>query len=202
MFIKKAIAISVFLGLSSLPLLASATGILIRTNCVHPTRGEESCELEFPDPNDTDVWEIIWQDDVRTRIKLSDSSGIERWDPQSSQWSDSDSIGFCFERKCVHFPRAVLNSIYQQSAVLEIDCVDLALGEGTCRAEGVPETKGIRVYWPDNSIEHYRFDGAPFSMWSHSENGWINVSDFGMCFDQSCILFDAETLNQWNESAQ
>lgn len=202
MFLKKTIAIAVFVGVSSLPLLASATGIVIRTNCIHSVRGLELCELGFPDPNNTDVWDITWQDTVQTRIRTSEGSfGIERWNPQTNQWADSASVGLCFERKCLYGPSTLWNSVDQQIANMEIECLVPTGGEGTCQAEYVPETDGLRVYWPDNSIEHYRISGDPFLKWSHSENGWVNVVEFGLCFDRSCILFESDALNQWSENA-
>lgn len=201
MFLQKLMAIITIVGISNLPLLASAIEISIRTACLHPTQGEGVCEIEFPDPTDTDVWDVTWQDGMQTRVRMpSNRDVIERWNSQNNQWIDSFSMGLCFDRRCVHFPDNLWDSIEQETSRITIECSDPTLGESTCQAEYVPDTDGLRVYWSDGSIEHYRSSNEPFLKWSHAENGWVEVSNWGLCFDKFCLLFDTDAFNQWSDN--
>lgn len=200
MSLQKIMAIITIVGISNLPLLASATEISIRTACLHPTQGEGVCEINIPGFVDTDVWDIIWQDGMKTRIRIPDSGSIQRWNSKINQWVNSSSMGFCFDRRCVHYPGNLWDSINQETSRVTLECLDPTLGESTCQAEYVPDTEGLRVYWADGSIEHYRTGDEPFLKWSHAENGWVEVSDWGLCFDRMCLFFDSDALNQWSDN--
>lgn len=202
MFLQKLMAITTIVGISNLPLLASATGILIRTACLHPTQGEGVCEMEFPEPADTDVWDVTWQGGIKSRVRISDSGPMQRWNSQNNQWVDTSSTGLCFDRRCIHFPSVLVNSLEQQTSRITVECSDPTLSQSTCQFEYVPDTEGLRVYWSDGSIEHYRANGEPFLKWSHDDNGWVEVSNWGLCFDKFCLLFDSDTLNQWSQTKQ
>jgi hypothetical protein len=195
MFLQKLVAITTIVTISNLPSLASATEALIRTACLHPTQGEGVCEIEFPDFDDTSIWDVTWQDGTKTRIRIPDSGPIQHWNSQNDQWVDSSSVGLCFDRRCIHFPTALANSLEQQTSRITIECSDPMLDESTCQVEYVPDTDGMRVYWPDGSIEHYRTENEPYLKWSHAENGWVEVSNWGFCVDRFCLLFDSDVFN-------
>jgi hypothetical protein len=199
MFLQKLIAVTTIVGISNLPLLASATGVLIRTTCLHPTQGEGVCEIEVPDPANTYIWDVTWQDGIKTRIQLPDrtdrnSTPIQLWNSQNNQWVNSSSTGFCMDRRCIYFSSALANSLEQETSKITIECSDPTLGESMCQAEYMPATKGLRVYWSDGSIEHYRTDNNPFLKWSYAKNSWVKVSNWGICFDKSCVLFDSDAF--------
>jgi hypothetical protein len=205
MFPRKLLSVITTFGILCLPLSVSATKVLIRTDCLHPTQGEGVCEIELPNPSDSEIWDIVWQDKTKTRIKFSkqtdpENTPIRIWSSQSNQWVNSYIMGICFDRKCFHFPYAELAKSKRKNSRIKIECSSPTLFQGTCQIEDVPSTSGNRVYWPDGSIEHYRGffkENELFSKWSHAKNGWIKVSSLGFCVDKSCLLIDANTFNQW-----
>jgi hypothetical protein len=205
MAFKELIAIATIVGISSLSLSASATEIVIRTACLSPTQGEGMCELGV-DPANTNIWNITWQDGTKIRTRLSDrsdrnSTPFQRWNSQNNQWVNLSSFGFCLDRRCINFTSALLSALDRQASRITIDCLDPTLGDGTCQAEYVPSTDGIRVYWPDSSIEHYRFRGGGFPLkWSHAQNAWVRTPTWGICFDGSCLLFDSQAANPWRNN--
>jgi hypothetical protein len=199
------LTVTTLVGISILPLSTLAIEFLIRTACLHPTLGEGECEIGFSKSTNTDlIWDVTWQDGTETRFRiLRHPSLTQRWNSQNNRWLATSSTGFCFDRRCIHFPAALFNSsehpfnsLEQQTSRITIECLDPTLGEGTCQAEYVPDTDGLRVYWSDGSIEHYRFKDKTYLKWSHVENGWIEPSNQGICFDRFCILFDSDTFNQ------
>lgn len=202
MFLKKLMAVTTIVGISTLPLLASATGFLIRTACLNPTQGEGVCEIELPDPANPSIWDVTWQDGTQTRIRLPkrDAPSMQLWNSQNNQWVDTSRTGFCMDRRCIYFSPALANSLEQETSRMTIECSDPTLGESMCQAENVPTTDGLRVYWADGSIEHYRTSSKPFLKWSHAKNGWVEPSNWGLCFDRSCLFFDSDAFGQRNGS--
>jgi hypothetical protein len=197
MLLRKLVPIVTIVGIANLPLSASATKVLIRTACLHPTQGEGVCEVEFPKSANTNIWDITWQDRTKTRIRFSDGNSIiQRWNSQNNQWVDSSNIGLCMDRRCLYFPPTRLKYLEQATSRFAIECLDPTLGQSKCQAEYVPGTKGLRVYWSGGSIEHYKWtnDNTSFLKWSHDRNGWVKVSNWGLCADKFCLLFDPDAF--------
>lgn len=173
---------------------AFASEILLNLDCVHPTRGLETCEIRFPNLSDTNLWDVTWRDGRTDRIRLvSDDIFINTWDPQTAQWIDPASLGFCFDSKCIHFAQSDLLAENLPNQI-STDCFHPAYGTHVCQAEYVPETDGLRVYWPDNSVDHFLAE-EPFRKWDYSQNWWVEVTNVGFCFEQKCVLIDQSLMN-------
>jgi hypothetical protein len=185
-----------------MPLPAFATEVLLRVDCLSPSQGAGTCEIRWPNFPDSDISDVTWSDGAQTRISMFGKNGSQRWNPQNKQWVDGSSIGFCWDRQCIHLPPDQWKSLESKTTRVPIECSNPTLRESTCQMEYVRETDGVRVYWPDGSIEHYR--GSPsnnrsapqWRKWSHSENRWIEVENWGMCLDKMCLLFDSDFLKK------
>ncbi len=190
--------IATIIGMSIMPLPAFSTEVLIRVDCLSPTQGAGACEVRWPNFPNTDIWDVTWLDGVQTRIRMSGKNGPQRWNPQNKQWADGSSVGLCWDRQCIHLPRDQWKSLASKTTRAPIECSNPTLQESTCQMEYVRETKGVRVYWPDGSIEHYlsspsdNRSALQWRKWSHNKNRWIEVANFGICLDKMCLLFDAD----------
>jgi hypothetical protein len=201
-FRQKLTAIATIIGISIMPLPAFATEVLLRVDCLSPSQGAGTCEIRWPNFPDSDISDVTWSDGAQTRISMFGKNGSQRWNPQNKQWVDGSSIGFCWDRQCIHLPPDQWKSLESKTTRVPIECSNPTLRESTCQMEYVRETDGVRVYWPDGSIEHYR--GSPsnnrsapqWRKWSHSENRWIEVENWGMCLDKMCLLFDSDFLKK------
>jgi hypothetical protein len=184
-----------------MPLPAFSTEVLLRVDCLSPTEGAGTCEIRLPNPP-SDIWDVTWSDGVQTRIRMSGKSGVQRWNPQNKQWADGSSVGLCWDRQCINLPPDQWKSLKSKTTRVSIECSNPTLRESTCQMEYVRETDGIRVYWPDGSIEHYlgpqngNRSASQWRKWSHSENRWIEVANFGICLDKMCLLFDSDFLKK------
>ncbi|HEY9877421.1 MAG TPA: hypothetical protein V6D29_03140 [Leptolyngbyaceae cyanobacterium] len=192
-------AVAIVASLSS---PALAIDVFFKAACLHPIRGEETCEIALPESDEGSVWDVTWQDGITTRIRFSENDAfIQQWDAQSNQWVDSSSIGMCWDRKCLHFSLDEPAVAFEEGATsAPLTCDHPVQGRNTCETEYVTQTEGFRVRWPDGSVDHFiqgRFqdgNGSPMQ-WSHDEKQWVEVENFGLCFDERCILLDQSFWN-------
>lgn len=195
MLLQKLAAATAFTSILGCQLPAFASEILLNLDCVHPTRGEETCEIRFPNLSDTNLWDVTWRDGQTDRIRLVSNNDIfiTIWNPQMAQWTDPASLGFCFDSKCIHFEQSYFLAEYWPDQ-MSTDCFHPTYGNNICQVEYVPETDGMRVYWPDNSVDHFLSE-EPFRKWDYSQNWWVEVTNVGFCFEQKCLLIDQSLMN-------
>jgi hypothetical protein len=189
-------------GISGMSLLASPAAAIeraMRTACIDPIRGEELCELTVTNEisngsDEPEIFNITWQDGNNTKMKFLDASPfIQLWDFKSRQWIDSSSIGSCWGNECIHFPTSQFYSLEKGDYREIVECSSPIFGDNSCQVEYVPETDGLRVYWPDGSLDHYLWpfgpNNNPPQKWNPNENDWVEVEVFGICAEKRCLFF-------------
>lgn len=191
MKIQQLLGLSVISGILGYPLFAKSADFVVKTDCLHPIRGKEACEVKFSDSNQV-VMEILWlEQDTTTKLRYSDNDE-EIWDEQENKWMPVSRVGICFNNKCINASLEDFERLEQDySSTMASQCWHPVRGQGNCTVEGVPETEGMRVHWPDGSTDHVImpiYDDEPALVWSHADNGWVDVSIFGVCAEDICVL--------------
>ena len=188
---KKSLNLLLFIGILFSPSLAQSAEFVVRTDCLHPSRDVESCEVTFSGDNE-EVMEISWSgDNVTTKFRLTDD-GEEFWDGQENKWNPISTVGICFNSKCFNSSVEAFGRLEQDySSTMTGECWHPTRGRGNCTVEGVTETGGMRVHWPDGSTDHVilpTYNDEPTLVWSHADNGWVETFSGGICSDNVCVL--------------
>lgn len=192
-----ATAMVVALGISS---PVSSTEISITTDCYRPSQGYGTCDIAFTELTGETVFDIAWQDGETNRVRLLDTDdSLEIWDPQNNQWIPASEEGLCWDSKCVNYP---LDFWPIDTEQVSVNCLHPTLGEGVCQMEWVSETDGLRVYWPDNSIDHVLMlagssEGESTLVWSYRENDWVDANNVGACLNGMCVFLDADFFGDY-----
>jgi hypothetical protein len=192
---SKTFAIATLIALFGAALPAASSEILVRSRCYRPQQGYGTCEVRSPDSeqDDNGIVSITWQNGGISRIQFPEDSKEMPlvWNSRENRWLSATTLGFCANEKCLYFPDP--DWIPRNTGTASLTCLHPTLGENTCQVEIVPDTKGIRVYWPDNSIDHVNFSNVnEATIWSNAQNDWVGITNAGACLDRECVFLDLD----------
>jgi hypothetical protein len=192
---RKIAVIAGVVALFGAALPAASSEMLVELRCYRPQQGYGTCEVPIPtDPAsekyNTDVVNITWQNGGISRIQFPENAMPLAWSSQENQWLSATTWGLCANEKCLYFSDPDWPPQSAEPATL--NCLHPTLGENTCLVERVFETKGLRIHWPDNSIDHVNFSSkSEITVWSTHQNAWVEITNAGMCVNRECFFLDS-----------
>jgi hypothetical protein len=187
---------------AALPAISQEHLPMMTLNCYRPSQGYGSCLIwsfpkSFGGQNTSATWNFNWQNEEMGGIGwLDDEQMPQVWDRRSNQWLSATTFGLCTDNKCLHFSEDFLDWKPQDGETWSLNCLHPVLGENICRVEDVPETVGLRIYWPDNSVDHINFsnfnsdNAEDVTVWSNRENEWVSPNSMGFCANRECLFFN------------
>jgi hypothetical protein len=181
---------------------ASQTNLAIMTfDCYRPSQGYGSCFVGSSseaagEQNGSETWKFNWQNGEAGGVQWLGLDEMPKiWNSRENRWLSATTWGFCADNKCLHFSERILSWEPQDTKTQSVNCLHPVLGENTCQVDFVYGTVGLRVHWPDNSIDHFNVSSDNnLTVWSNRQNDWVSPSSTGLCANRECLLFDSNVV--------
>jgi hypothetical protein len=190
------------LSVAALPAASQENLSVLTLDCYRPAQGYGACFIEsvsgpIEEQNIAEAVRFDWQNGEAGGLQWSGGEEMPKvWSSRENRWLTATTWGFCADNKCLHFSEPILSWESQNIRTESVNCLHPVLGEDMCRIEFVYGTTGLRVHWPDNSIDHFNISNENnITVWNNRQDNWVAPNSTGLCANRECLLFDANVIS-------